>query len=33
LPAGLEKELCEELAAEEDEHVELLLGEISQLQS
>jgi rubrerythrin len=31
LPAGLEKELCEELAAEEDEHVELLLGEISQL--
>jgi len=31
LPAGLEKELCEELAAEEDEHVELLLGEIGQL--
>jgi rubrerythrin len=31
LPAGLEKELCEELAAEEDEHVELLLGEMSQL--
>jgi rubrerythrin len=31
LPVGLEKELCEELAAEEDEHVELLLGEIGQL--
>ena len=31
LPAGLEKELCEELAAEEDEHVELILGEMSQL--
>jgi rubrerythrin len=31
LPPGLEKELCEELAAEEDEHVELLLGEIGQL--
>jgi len=31
LPAGLEKELCEELAAEEDEHVALLSGEIEQL--
>lgn len=31
LPAGLEKELCEELAAEEDEHVALLAGEIEQL--
>ena len=31
LPEGLEKELCEELAAEEDEHVELLLGEMGQL--
>jgi len=31
LPAGLEKELCEELAAEEEEHVELLMGEIEQL--
>jgi rubrerythrin len=31
LPDGLEKELCEELAAEEDEHVELLLGEMAQL--
>jgi rubrerythrin len=31
LPPGLEKDLCEELAAEEDEHVELLLGEMSQL--
>ena len=28
LPAGLEKELCEELAAEEDEHVALLEGEL-----
>ena len=32
LPAGLEKELCEELAAEEEEHVALLAGEIEQLQ-
>ena len=31
LPAGLEKELCEELAAEEEEHVALLQGEIEQL--
>jgi rubrerythrin len=31
LPAGLEKELCEELAAEEEEHVELLMGEMEQL--
>ena len=28
LPAGLEKELCEELAAEEEEHVALLEGEL-----
>jgi rubrerythrin len=31
LPAGLEKDLCGELAAEEDEHVALLQGEIEQL--
>jgi rubrerythrin len=31
LPAGLEKDLCAELAAEEEEHVALLLGEIEQL--
>ena len=31
LPAGLEKELCEELAAEEEEHVALLEGELEQL--
>ncbi len=31
LPAGLEKELCEELAAEEDEHVALLEGELEQI--
>jgi rubrerythrin len=31
LPPGLEKDLCAELAAEEEEHVELLLGEIEQL--
>jgi rubrerythrin len=31
LPAGLEKDLCEELAAEEEEHVALLAGEIEQL--
>ncbi|HLK65384.1 MAG TPA: hypothetical protein VKU19_18220 [Bryobacteraceae bacterium] len=31
LPAGLERELCEELAAEEDEHVALLEGEMEQL--
>ena len=31
LPAGLEKDLCDELAAEEEEHVALLMGEIEQL--
>src|SRR5947209_18437215 len=31
LPAGLEKDLCEELAAEEDEHVALLEGEMEQI--
>jgi rubrerythrin len=31
LPPGLEREVCEELAAEEAEHVELLLGEMGQL--
>jgi len=31
LPAGLERELCEELAAEEDEHVALLEGELEQM--
>jgi rubrerythrin len=31
LPEGLEKELCAELAAEEDEHVALLEGELEQL--
>jgi rubrerythrin len=31
LPAGLEKELCEELAAEEEEHVAMLEGELEQL--
>jgi rubrerythrin len=31
LPAGLEKDLCGELAAEEDEHVALLEGELEQL--
>jgi rubrerythrin len=31
LPAGLEKELCSELAAEEDEHVALLEGELEQM--
>ena len=31
LPVGLEKELCRELAAEEEEHVALLEGEIDQL--
>jgi rubrerythrin len=31
LPAGLEKELCSELAAEEEEHVALLQGELDQL--
>jgi len=31
LPAGLEKDLCGELAAEEDEHVALLEGELEQV--
>jgi rubrerythrin len=31
LPEGLEREVCEELAAEEDEHVALLEGELEQL--
>ena len=31
LPAGLEKDLCAELAAEEDEHVALLEGELEQM--
>ena len=31
LPNGLERDLCAELAAEEDEHVALLLGELEQL--
>ena len=31
LPAGLEKDLCGELAAEEEEHVALLEGELDQL--
>ena len=31
LPEGLERELCEELAAEEDEHVALLEGELEQM--
>ena len=31
LPAGLEKELCGELAAEEEEHVAMLEGELEQL--
>ena len=31
LPAGLEKDLCRELAAEEEEHVALLEGELEQL--
>jgi rubrerythrin len=30
LPEGLEKELCQELAAEEEEHVALLEGELEQ---
>lgn len=33
LPAGLEKDLCGELAAEEDEHVALLEGELEQCSS
>jgi rubrerythrin len=31
LPAGLEKELCNELAEEEEEHVALLEGELEQI--
>jgi rubrerythrin len=31
LPAGLERELCNELAAEEEEHVALLEGELEQI--
>jgi len=31
LPSGLEKDLCAELAAEEEEHVALLEGELEQL--
>ncbi len=31
LPAGLERELCAELAAEEDEHVALLEGELEEI--
>lgn len=31
LPHGLEKDLCEELAAEEEEHVALLEGELEQI--
>jgi rubrerythrin len=31
LPPGLERQLCEELAAEEDEHVALLEGELEQI--
>ena len=31
LPAGLEKDLCGELAAEEEEHVALLEGELEQI--
>ena len=33
LPPGLEKDLCSELAAEEEEHVALLQGELEQLDS
>jgi rubrerythrin len=32
LPVGLERELCEELAAEEEEHVALLEGELEQVE-
>jgi len=32
LPPGIERDLCAELAAEEDEHVALLLGELEQIQ-
>ena len=33
LPAGMERDLCGELAAEEDEHVALLEGELEQVQA
>ena len=32
LPPGLERDLCAELAAEEEEHVALLTGELEQIQ-
>ena len=32
LAPGLEKDLCGELAAEEEEHVALLLGELEQME-
>ena len=32
LPPGLEREICEELAAEEEDHVAMLEGELEQLQ-
>jgi rubrerythrin len=32
LPPGIERDLCAELAAEEDEHVALLTGELEQIQ-
>jgi len=32
LPPGMERDLCAELAAEEDEHVALLMGELEQIQ-
>jgi hypothetical protein len=31
LPAGLDRDLCSELAAEEEEHVALLEGELEQM--
>jgi rubrerythrin len=31
LPEGLERDLCAELAAEEEEHVALLQGELDQV--
>ena len=32
LTPGIERDLCAELAAEEDEHVALLMGELEQIQ-
>jgi len=32
LPPGIERDLCAELAAEEEEHVALLMGELEQIQ-